>query len=112
MNWTKLEPVRSEDINRGCICCSHIEQVAHLDTEIAVGFGMANCTRDGEQVYDGEADYMQGNEPKTVNDMEKLAAEDPDHDWRITLFAPLHGEVYQRHDIERWVLVESNTGFA
>lgn len=47
-----------------------------------------------------------------VAEAEKLAATDPDHDWRIVLFGPLHGEVYQRHGPGQWMLVEKNEGFA
>lgn len=83
-----------------------------MDMQIAVGFGMAVCTKDGELVYDGEADYSNDIKPKTVGDMEKLAADDPDHDWRIIMHAPLHGETYQRHCANIWVMVESNEGFA
>lgn len=43
---------------------------------------------------------------------EEAAALDPDHDWRIVLFGPLHGEVYQRHGPDQWMLVEKNEGFA
>lgn len=48
----------------------------------------------------------------TVSRVERLARQDPDHDWRIILYGPLHGEVYQRHGKSQWVLVESNQGFA
>lgn len=48
----------------------------------------------------------------TVSRVERLARQDPDHDWRIVLYGPLHGEVYQRHGKSQWVLVESNQGFA
>lgn len=48
----------------------------------------------------------------TVSRVERLARQDPDHDWRIVLLGPLHGEVYQRHGQSQWVLVESNEGFA
>lgn len=48
----------------------------------------------------------------TVSRAERLARQDPDHDWRIVLYGPLHGEVYQRHGRNQWVLVESNEGFA
>jgi len=83
-----------------------------MDMVIAVGFGAACVTRDGEQVYDGEADCEAGREPKTVADIESIAVADPDHDWRIKKYGPLHGETFQRHDADKWVCVESNCGFA
>jgi len=79
---------------------------------IAVGFGAAYVTKDGVEVYDGEADWQNEKEPKTVAEIEEIAAADPDHDWRIVKYGPLHGETYQRHDKDRWVCVESNMGFA
>jgi hypothetical protein len=94
------------------MCCSSVAEVAHMDMGIAVGFGMATVTRDGELVHDGEREYSQGREPWTVADAEKAAAADPDHDWQIELYGPLHGETYQRHEAGRWVLVRSNQGFA
>lgn len=47
-----------------------------------------------------------------VADAERAAVADPDHDWRIVLYGPLHGEVYQRHGLSEWMLVEKNEGFA
>ncbi len=79
---------------------------------IAVGFGAAFVLRDDEQVYDGERDYQDGKEPKTVRDFEEMAKADPDHDWRIVKEGPLHGETYQRHCDDAWVCVDSNMGFA
>lgn len=83
-----------------------------MDLGIAVGFGSADVTRDGELVLDGERIVNEGEGWPTFADAEALAVIDPDHDWRVTLFGPLHGEVYQRHGPEEWVLVESNRGFA
>lgn len=112
MNWTKLPPLERKSIHVGCLCCSTAAQVAHMDMGIAVGFGAAYVTRDGEEFYDGEADYQQGKEPLTVGAIESIAALDPDHDWRIVKEGPLHGETFQRHEPARWVCVESNQGFA
>ena len=43
---------------------------------------------------------------------EKLAATDPDHDWRISLQGAMSGREYQRQGPERWVLVHQDQGFA
>ena len=51
-------------------------------------------------------------EIRATVDAEREAVIDPDHDWRVTLFGPLHGEVYQRQGEGEWLLVESNQGFA
>lgn len=83
-----------------------------MDRGIAVGFGSADCTKDDDHIYDGEADYQNGLEPKTIRDMEAIAKLDPYHDWRICFRGPLHGETYQRHGDDTWIMIESNIGFA
>ena len=82
-----------------------------MDMIVAVGFGSASVTRDGECIWeespgDEEGDYHD------VAHFERLAAADPDHDWQITMYGPLWGSTYQRHDEQMWVLVDSNEGFA
>ena len=79
-----------------------------MDMTIAVGFGSANLTKDDEPIYSESND----GEIWTVQDAENAALKDPDHDWRIQMVGPLHGETYQRHDAGKWVCVESNKGFA
>lgn len=86
-----------------------------MDKMIAVGFGSATLERDGEVMLDGEAmsqDAESWDDVPTFTTAEHLAASDPDHDWRVVLHGPLHGETYQRHGPEEWVLVETNEGFA
>jgi hypothetical protein len=112
MSWTKIEPLKSNRINHGCACCSPVAMIAHSDMSIAVGFGSAMLTRDDDLVHDGEQAWQDGCEPWTVAEAEAAALADPDHDWRITMHGPLHGETYQRHEAGRWVLIESNQGFA
>ena len=41
-----------------------------------------------------------------------IAPMDPDHDWRIVKFGPMHGETFQRQVENNWVCIESNEGFA
>ncbi len=82
-----------------------------MERVIAVGFGSATATCDDRQVYsegslDDDAEFW------TVADVEKLAAADPDHDWRISFHAPLYSAVYQRQGDAAWVLVEKGQGFA
>lgn len=93
-----------------CLCCPPITATLDLDCVIAVGFGYAACTRDGLEML-AERDAADGQYP-TVREAETLALADPDHDWRIILDGPLHGETYQRQGEGRWVLVAKNEGFA
>ncbi len=114
----------------GCLVCENagvIKDTFPMDGWIAVGFGYAACTRDGREVlsepqvqilYDENDEMLpedqQPPEPDcpTGADAEKLAAADPEHDWRIILEGALSGRTYQRHGPEQWVLVEQNEGFA
>lgn len=113
MSWTKVAPYTGTKYI-GCLNCSTAgHDVAPLDMWIAVGFGEAHVEKDGKTVWSETRDAFD-DESKlwTVADAEREAAKDPDHDWRIEKYGPLHGEVYQRHGPEQWVLIESNMGFA
>ena len=104
--WQKLPALDGRP--NPCGCCPPIPVRAHMDKTIAVGFGSAVVTRDGDVMLDGEHadDWI------SFADAEALAMDDPDHDWRVELYGPLHGEVYQRHAPGEWMLVEKNEGFA
>ena len=108
--WTKLPPFAGKIANP-CLNCPSHEEVAPLGLVIAVGFGSACVTKDGALVYD-EPDIDSDAECWTVAEAEAAALADPDHDWRILLHGPMRGATWQRHGDARWVLVESNEGFA
>ena len=108
--WTKLPALDGRP--NPCVCCPPIPAKLPMDAIIAVGFGAATVTRDGVVMIDGERTYSQTGDAPVAADAEALAARDPDHDWRITLFGPLHGEEYQRQGEGQWVLIEKNEGFA
>jgi len=74
-------------------------------------YGEAYVTKDDKQIYDGEQDFQTGKWVKTVKEIEEVAAKDPNHDWRIVKYGPLHGETFQRQD-GKWICIESNGGFA
>jgi hypothetical protein len=82
-----------------------------LDARIGAGFGVAKLLRDGEVVWEDNI-HMAWEELKTVAEAESMAAADPEHDWRVLMYGPLSGATWQRQDVERWVLVETNQGFA
>jgi hypothetical protein len=107
-DW-RLPPWDGE-VHHGCATCSHTPTVAPLGLVVAVGFGSAQVTRDGAQVW-----FETGDEEQELYDVlhwEELAAADPEHDWRIEMNGPLRGMTYQRHGEAKWVLVDSNPGFA
>lgn len=108
MSFEKLPP--AEKIYMGCMNCSTAAMVAPMDMVIAVGFGSAYVTKDNEVIYDEHT--VDDEEYWTVQDVENLAENEPDHDWRITKMGPMHGETFQRQSENNWVCVESNEGFA
>lgn len=79
------------------------------DDLIAVGFGNATLTKDGMVVY---SEPFTGDNYMTGMEAEQLAAADPDHDWRIKLYAPLWDAVWQRHGAGVWAMIEHGQGFA
>lgn len=107
--WKRLEPWKGV-IHHGCLHCGGTEKVAPLDMIVAVGFGSACVTKGPEEVWSELGSDDQ--EFHDVAHFEALAAADPDHDWQISLQGPLRGRTYQRHGVGRWVLVDSNEGFA
>ena len=69
-------------------------------------YGTLYLERDGDMVLDkGDDDGLD------LAECEKLAAAQPDTDWRIFRMGPLHGETYQRQ-FGKWVCIERNQGFA
>lgn len=115
-DWTpdpkRMEPFPGE-VATACLCCPPKPQTLPHDFVIAVGFGMADVTRDGETVLDGEEAYGDPDQgPVTVADAERVAALDPDHDWRIRMYGPMRGQEYQRHGKGQWVYVKRVPGFA
>ena len=75
---------------------------------IAVGFGSAQLVKNRELIFAEERDDTE----MSFDDAEKLAAADPDNDWRIHLIAPLSERHYQRQGDGHWVLYEKGMGFA
>jgi len=98
-------------LHYGCINCSTAALEAPMEMLICTGFGEAYVTKDDKQIYDGEQDFQTGKWVKTVKEIEEVAAKDPNHDWRIVKYGPLHGETFQRQD-GKWICIESNGGFA
>lgn len=107
--FEKLPAVEGSVVCLTCGCGARSD----LNTEraIAVGFGSAGYSKDGETLWE---EGMAGEEDDfpSVADVEALAAADPDHDWRIFFYAPLYEAEYQRQGDGVWVLVSNGQGFA
>jgi hypothetical protein len=91
----------------GCLHCGFQHAVLPMEAVVAVGFGSAWLSRDGEMVREERGDDF-----ITAGEAEALAAADPDRDWRIHLIAPLSERHYQRQGEAHWVLYEKGPGFA
>jgi hypothetical protein len=109
MKWKKLEPLKRVAPNP-CLNCPDPPDSLPLNAIIAVGFGTTIVSKDGRQIFDGER--PDDDQFHRLEEFEKLAVADPDHDWQVVLHGPLHGETYQRHGDGLWVCVEQNEGFA
>lgn len=93
-----------------CPCCGCRQEVLPMDSHIAVGFGYAAVTRDGDEVYHEPTNDTAG--CWTAQDAENLAKQNPDRDWRIHLVAPFFERHYQRQGDGHWVLYMQGKGFA
>lgn len=110
MSFKKEPQIDSKDLCVGCLNCSTAALEAPMGMIIAVGFGSSYVMKDDECIYDEQ--LVKDGNYWTVEDVEKLAEKEPDHDWRIKKHGPLHGETFQRHGPKKWVCIESNPGFA
>lgn len=95
-----------------CIHCPNPQKVAPMHMLIAVGFGSACVTKNGQLVWDEQRAHGNVEKMWTVKTAERHARKEPDADWRIQKHGPLHGETYQRQGENKWVCIEQNEGFA
>ena len=81
-----------------------------LDSVIGVGYGYAALTRDGEPVF--EENGQEFHQLMTVAEAEKIATQDPRHDWKIHLVALREDRHYQRKGRGCWELVRRGYGLS
>lgn len=116
MSFTKLPAVPGRTACAFCGCGAH--DTFPEDGLVAVGFGTASLTKDGEEVWSEQSENHKAEQEKRDplylegKDCEEMAAKDPDHDWRIEIMAPLYEATYQRQGEKHWVLVQRGEGFA
>ena len=89
----------------GCLSCPPKPVKLELKSEIHPGFGVVSLLRDGDYTEDDFGDDA------TLADVERIAAADPDHDWRLHISGPLSGQIYQRQP-DGWLFVKIDRGFA
>ena len=97
------EPVTRANV--GCLNCGAAPIILPPNCHLAVGFGAVKVERDGEIQWSGDDWGM------TTYRWTRRANKEPDHDWQIEFIGPLYGETYQFQN-GRWVMVETNLGFA
>lgn len=81
------------------------------DGLMAVGFSYAVLYRDENRVWIHEDAYEDIQGWMSCEQAEKLAASDPDHDWRVVFHGPLSDRIYQRHSPGQWVLIKKTPVF-
>ena len=110
--WQKLPAIDGKQ--QPCLHAGVAESLFPPQGLIAVGFGFAAVTKNGEPIYTEPLAEDSDDDTKewAGADAEAAALADPDHDWRIILQSPLSGREYQRHDTGRWVLIHQDEGFA
>lgn len=97
-----------------CNICGGGRDKSGEDFLIAVGFGSAAVTANGALIVD-EQEWIDGEFGEvevTLSMIERVAKTRPDADWRISMFAPLSEQEYQRHGDNQWALVRQGDGFA
>lgn len=82
-----------------------------LACKVCVGFGDAHVSRDGVVIW-REAPDAEWDDIPHISYFERLAARDPDHDWRIVFHAPLSEAEYVRLGPCWWSLCRTGLGFA
>lgn len=108
MSFELLPAVEGSVVCLTCGCGARSD--LHMDRMIAVGFGTAGYSKDGKTIWNEQGKDEE--ECPTVQQVEELAAKDPDCDWRIFFFAPLYDAEYQRQGEGKWVLIKKGDGFA
>ena len=98
-------------VHQGCLSCPPVTKLSDMNMHVAVGFGFAAITKNGE-VYYSEPVMSEFYDTRILREFEQIAQSDPDNDWRLILDAPLRDREYQRQGFEKWVLVKSGMGFA
>lgn len=111
VTWTKLPALEKPGFRSGCLTCGPQPVNLDLGAILMVGFGECSVTKDGECVY-SENQLKRGQDGPPLRKFEKVAADDPDHDYQVHFYGPMSETHYQRHGDGQWVLVKRGEGFA
>ena len=108
MSEEKTDAARVEPIVMPPLEPRHVLQ---MDKVIAVGFGAAFVTCDGETIWQEDI-RAEWDTLWNVKNAEDAALKDPDRDWRIHIIGPLAEGHWQRQAVGEWVMYEKGDGFA
>ncbi len=106
--WIKRPAIEGGMI--GCLCCGYTPDVLPLDTKLYSSFGGWMVYKNDDVFY--MEDDNSDDETLRLSDIEIIAQKDPNNDWSADLNLPLRDATYQRHDVNKWVLVHKGNGFA
>ncbi len=106
-DWKREKPLSKKQagLRSECEYCGPQPVVLSMDAILAVGFGGVTVRKDDKIIWSGD------DEEKKLEEIENLATNDPEHDWRIEFYAPLSSTVYQRQGRWQWMLIEKGKGF-
>ena len=115
MIWKFQKPWPQKRMHIGCLYCSPVMRLLSMERVLMVGFGACTVSKDNMFVYHESPHEMEKwdyDYPITAMMYERIAAKDPEHDWRIAFYGPMHEEEYQRQGPGCWVMIHSGPGFA
>jgi hypothetical protein len=94
----------------GCLCCPRTEDLLSMDEVLYNGFGGYSVHYNGEYYWSGDPNGDWDSFP-TLERFEQEAKEKPGK-WEVVLLNPLRGATWERKEEGKWVLTETNQGFA
>ena len=81
---------------------------ASLNMLIAIGFGSIDLIKNGNKIE--IPNFVEGE--TRLKDLEKIAIKEPLVDWKLKINDPLWGATWQRQGTGKWIVVDTNKGFA
>ncbi len=96
----------------GCLCCPRTEDLLPINEVLYNGFGGYTVYRNNKVFYQGPTDESTKWEDYwKLSKIEKIAKKDK-ASWKVVLYTPLRGATWRRKGDKKWVLTETNLGFA
>lgn len=100
-----------KDVYRGgCLNCPSSEDVLPLNTKLYNGFGGYSVWKNGKFFFAGDPNGEWDSFP-TLRKFENRARKQGGR-WKVVLDNPLRGATWTRQEDGKWILTETNRGFA